>query len=117
MGKAAPPELLGIHVNLPGTVPPQIFKAIVAGDPPPAGLSADERRAYEQIQLSFKKRRAYAAFMATGPQTLTGLADSPAGLAAWLLDHGDGYGQPMAAITSAVLGRTVNGHRRGRHNA
>jgi pimeloyl-ACP methyl ester carboxylesterase len=113
MGKLAPPQSLGIHVNLPGTVPPQIFKAIAAGDPPPAGLSADERRAYEQIQLSFTKRRAYAAFMATRPQTLSGLADSPAGLAAWLLDHGDGYGQPAAPITSAVLGRTVDGHSAG----
>ena len=51
--------------------------------------------------------------MATRPQTLYGLADSPVGLAAWLFDHGDGYGQPAAAITSAVLGRTINGHSAG----
>ncbi len=51
--------------------------------------------------------RAYAQMMGTRPQTLYGLADSPVGLAAWLFDHGDGYGQPAAAITSAVLGRTV----------
>ena len=50
MGKLAPPELLGIHVNLPGTVPPEIFKAIAAGDPSPASLSADEKRAYEEIR-------------------------------------------------------------------
>jgi len=98
MALQAPPELLGIHV-----------KALQAGDPPPADLSADERRAYMQLQV-LAKRRAYAVMMATRPQTLYGLADSPVGLAAWLLDHGDGYGQPAAAIISAALGRTINGH-------
>ena len=113
MGKLAPPELLGIHVNLPGTVPPEIFKLIQAGDPPPSDLSADERRAFDQIKLSFTKRRAYAIEMGTRPQTLYGLADSPVALASWLVDHGDGYAQPAASITSAVLGRTVNGHSAG----
>jgi pimeloyl-ACP methyl ester carboxylesterase len=113
MGKLAPPELLGIHVNLPGTVPPEIFKAIQAGDPAPTSLSAEERRAFEQIKISFTKRRAYAVEMGTRPQTLYGLADSPVALAAWLLDHGDGYGQPAAAIISAVLMRTINGHSAG----
>jgi pimeloyl-ACP methyl ester carboxylesterase len=113
MGKLAPPELLGIHVNLPGTVPPEIFKLIQAGDPAPTSLSADERRAFEQIRISFTKRRAYAIEMGTRPQTLYGLADSPVALAAWLLDHGDGYGQPAAPIISAVLMRTVNGHPAG----
>jgi pimeloyl-ACP methyl ester carboxylesterase len=113
MAKLAPPELLGIHVNLPGVVPPEIVKALQAGDPAPSGLSADEKRAYDQLKLSFSKRRAYAQIMGTRPQTLSGLADSPAGLAAWLLDHGDGYAQPAAAVTSAVLGRTINGHSAG----
>jgi pimeloyl-ACP methyl ester carboxylesterase len=110
MAKQAPPELLGIHVNLPATTPPDIAKALQCGDPPPSGLSADERRAYEQLTSLFTKKRAYATMMGTRPQTLYGLADSPIGLATWLLDHGDGYGQPAAAIISAVLGRTINGH-------
>ncbi len=113
MAKLAPPELLGIHVNLPGVVPPEIVKALQCGDPPPTGLSVDEKHAFEQLNLSFSKRLAYAQIMGTRPQTLSGLADSPAGLAAWLLDHGDGYAQPAAAITSAVLGRTINGHSAG----
>ncbi|HYZ21636.1 MAG TPA: epoxide hydrolase [Rhodopila sp.] len=113
MGKLAPPELLGIHVNLPGVVPPEIFKALQSGDPPATGLSADENHAFEQLKLQFGKRRAYALIMGTRPQTLSGLVDSPAGLAAWLLDHGDGYAQPAAAMTSAVLGRTINGHSAG----
>src|SRR5271163_990719 len=113
MALQAPPELLGIHVNLPGTIPPDIAKALQAGDPPPSNLAADERRAYEQLSVLFAKRRAYATFMATRPQTLYGLADSPVGLAAWLFDHGDGWGQPAAPISSAVLGRTINGHPAG----
>jgi pimeloyl-ACP methyl ester carboxylesterase len=113
MAKLAPPELLGIHVNLPGVVPPEIVKAVGSGDPPPTDLSDDEQHAFRQLQLQFSKRRAYAQIMATRPQTLSGLADSPAGLAAWLLDHGDGYAQPAAAMTSAVLGRTINGYSAG----
>jgi pimeloyl-ACP methyl ester carboxylesterase len=113
MAKQAPPELLGIHTNFPGAIPPEIAKALQAGDPAPAGLSADEGHAYEQLQVLFAKRRAYATMMGTRPQTLYGLVDSPAGLAAWLLDHPDGYGQPAAAITSAVLGRTIGGHPAG----
>jgi pimeloyl-ACP methyl ester carboxylesterase len=113
MGRLAPPELLGIHVNLPGAVPPEIVKALQCGDPAPTGLSDDEKHAFGQLNLSFSRRRAYAQIMGTRPQTLSGLADSPAGLAAWLLDHGDGYAQPAASITSAVLGRTIDGHSAG----
>ena len=61
MAKLAAPELLGIHVNLPGTVPPAIFKLIADGNPPPSDLSADERRAFDQIKLAFTKRRALEA--------------------------------------------------------
>ena len=110
MGRLAPAALLGIHTNLPGTIPPDIAKALAVGDAPPSTLSADEKRAYEELAVLFAKRRAYAQMMATRPQTLYGLSDSPVGLAAWVLDHGDGYGQPAAAIMSAVLGRTINGH-------
>jgi len=113
MAKQEPPELLAIHTNFPGTIPPAIAKALQSGDPPPSDLSPDERRAYEQLTVLFAKRRAYAQMMATRPQTLYGLADSPVGLAAWLFDHGDGYGQPAAAITSAVLQRAINGHSAG----
>jgi len=113
MAKQSPPELLAIHTNFPGAIPPDIAKALQSGDSPPTNLSADERRAYDQLSILFAKRRAYAQMMGTRPQTLYGLADSPVGLAAWMLDHGDGYGQPAAPVTSAVFGRTINGHRAG----
>lgn len=110
MAKLGAPELLGIHVNLPGVVPPEVFKAVASGDAPPATLSVEEKHVFDQLKLQFTKRRAYGQIMATRPQTLSALTDSPAGLAAWLLDHGDGYAQPAAAVQSAVLGRAVAGH-------
>ena len=113
MARLAPPELLGIHTNFPGAIPPEIARALQSGDPPPAGLLADERHAYEQLADLFAKKRAYAQMMGARPQTLYALTDSPIGLAAWLFDHPDGYGQPAAAITSAVLGQTMNGHSSG----
>jgi pimeloyl-ACP methyl ester carboxylesterase len=113
MAKLGAPELLGIHVNLPGVVPPEILRAVASGDAPPASLSAEEKHAFDQLKVQFTKRRAYAQIMGTRPQTLVALTDSPAGLAAWLLDHGDGYAQPASAMQSAVLGRAVNGHSAG----
>jgi pimeloyl-ACP methyl ester carboxylesterase len=113
MGKLGASELLGIHVNLPAVVPPEIFKAVGSGEPAPANLSAEEKHAFDQLKIQFTKRRAYAQIMGTRPQTLAALTDSPAGLAAWLLDHGDGYAQPASAMQSALLGRDVNGHSAG----
>jgi pimeloyl-ACP methyl ester carboxylesterase len=87
MALQAPPELLGISTNMAATVPPEIDKAIFAGSPPPSDLSADERRAWEQLAFFYKFGLGYANEMTLRPQTLYGIADSPVGLAAWMLDH------------------------------
>jgi pimeloyl-ACP methyl ester carboxylesterase len=101
MGLQAPEGLLAIHTNMPCIIPADVDKAAQAGDPPPAGLSAEERRAYEQLIRTYGQVE-YARFMAARPQTLYGIADSPVGLAAWLLDHNDAGGQPAAAVISAL---------------
>jgi pimeloyl-ACP methyl ester carboxylesterase len=101
MGLQAPAGLLAIHTNMPATVPADVDKASLAGEPPPSGLAAEERRAYEQLIRTYKQVE-YAKMMAARPQTLYGIADSPVGLAAWLLDHNDADGQPAAAVVSAL---------------
>jgi pimeloyl-ACP methyl ester carboxylesterase len=87
MALLTPPELLGIHTNMPGAVPPDIDKAAFAGEPAPTGLSADELNAYNQLVYFYKHGIGYAIEMANRPQTLYGIVDSPVGLAGWILDH------------------------------
>ena len=106
MGLQAPAGLLAIHTNMPATVPADVDKALLAGAPAPSGLSAEEQRAYGQLVRTFTQVE-YAKYMAARPQTLYGIADSPVGLAAWLLDHNDADGQPAAAVASA-LNRTTS---------
>ena len=87
MGQQAAPELLAIHTNMAGVVPPDIDKALSTGGPVPPGLPDDERRACEALSFVYKKGIGYAYQMGLRPQTLYGIADSPVGLAAYLLDH------------------------------
>jgi len=104
LGIQAPAGLLGIHSNMPGTVPADILTAAEQVAPAPAGLTDEEARAYEQLRSFYAKHVAYANIMSTRPQTMYGLADSPIDLAAFMLDHGDGTGQP--GLVSKVLDGT-----------
>jgi pimeloyl-ACP methyl ester carboxylesterase len=88
MALLKPPGLLGIHTNMPATLPDSISKAL-AGGPLPTGLSADEKYAWDQLDFFYKTGLAYAQEMGNRPQTLYALEDSPIGLAAWMLDHDD----------------------------
>ena len=87
MALLQPAGLLGIHTNMPATIPDDIAKALAAGGPAPTGLSADEQYAWDQLDYFYKHGVGYANEMANRPQTLYALADSPVGLAAWMLDH------------------------------
>ena len=87
MASQAAPELVAIHTNMPGAVPPDIDKLAFVGAPPPAGLSADERQAYDRLVFFYTTGLGYAQEMGARPQTLYGIADSPVGLAAWFIDH------------------------------
>jgi pimeloyl-ACP methyl ester carboxylesterase len=101
MGLQAPDGLLGIHTNMPATVPDDIDRATLAGEPRPPGLPDDERRAYDGLIRTYGQVE-YAHMMAARPQTLYGIADSPVGLAAWLIDHNDADGQPAVAVAEAL---------------
>jgi pimeloyl-ACP methyl ester carboxylesterase len=105
MAVEAPPELLGIHTNMPGTVPPEIDKAAFIGAPAPDGLSAEEKNAYDQLAFFYTLDLAYAQEMGTRPQTMYGIADSPVGLAAWILDHD--------ARSLELIGRVFDGKSEG----
>jgi pimeloyl-ACP methyl ester carboxylesterase len=105
MALLAPPGLIGIHTNMPATVPGDIDKAALAGAPPPSSLSAEEKHAYEQLSFFYQHGLGYAQEMANRPQTLYAIADSPVGLAAWILDH-DG-------VSMALMSRVINGQPEG----
>jgi len=105
MALQRPPGLVGIHTNMPATVPDDVAKALQAGGPPPIGLSPDETRAYEELDTFYKHGLGYASEMANRPQTLYGIADSPVGLAAWMLDHD--------AKSEALIARAFDGQPGG----
>jgi pimeloyl-ACP methyl ester carboxylesterase len=96
MALQAPPELLGIHTNMPATVPADISKALAFNQEPPARLSSEEQNAWNQLVFFYQKGLGYANEMSNRPQTLYGIADSPIGLAAWMLDH-DARSQELIA--------------------
>ncbi|CAG9182665.1 epoxide hydrolase family protein [Cupriavidus pampae] len=105
MALIAPPGLLGIHTNMPATIPDDIANALKAGGDAPAGLGTDERHAYAQLDTFYKHGLGYALEMANRPQTLYALADSPVGLAAWMLDHD--------AASQALIARVFAGQSEG----
>src|SRR5205085_7672780 len=105
MGVLAPPGLVGIHTNMPGVVPPEIDKAALAGAAAPAGLTDEEKQAYDQLVFFYGQGLSYAQEMKFRPQTLYGLADSPIALASWLIDHD--------ASSYAMIARVFNGQSEG----
>jgi pimeloyl-ACP methyl ester carboxylesterase len=105
MAVQAPPELLGISTNMAATVPAEISKAMATGSPPPSTLSADERNAWDQLDFFYKKGLGYANEMSLRPQTLYAIADSPVGLAAWILDHD--------ARSYSLIARVFDGKQEG----
>jgi pimeloyl-ACP methyl ester carboxylesterase len=105
MGVQAPPGLLGIHTNFPGAVRSDVAAAVQTGGPAPSGLNDEETRLYEKLRDFFATDVAYALELGTHPQTLYGIADSPVGLAAWMLDHD--------STSLALIARVFNGQSEG----
>jgi pimeloyl-ACP methyl ester carboxylesterase len=105
MALLTPRGLLGIHTNMPATVPDNIAEALKYGNPPPANLSPDEKRAFDQLDFFYKHGLGYAQEMAGRPQTLYAIEDSPIGLAAWMLDHD--------AASQAMIARVFDGQTEG----
>ncbi|MGH8638330.1 MAG: epoxide hydrolase family protein [Burkholderiales bacterium] len=105
MGAQAPSGLIGIHTNFPGAVRDDVTAAVLSGGPPPADLDDEETRLYEKLKVFWATDVAYALQMGTHPQTLYGIADSPVGLAAWMLDHD--------STSLALIARVFDGHTEG----
>lgn len=104
LARQAPPGLLGIHLNMPATIPANLVKAINSGEPAPVGLSEAERRAFNALSAFFGRNAAYGAMMVTRPQTIGyPLADSPSGLAAWayekIAEWTDSGGHPESVLS------------------
>ena len=105
MALLKPPGLLGIHTNMPATLPAEVSNALAVGGPPPAGLSGEEKAAWDQLDYFWKHGLAYSQEMGNRPQTLYALEDSPVGLAAWMLDHD--------AANLALIARVFDGESEG----
>jgi pimeloyl-ACP methyl ester carboxylesterase len=98
MALQTPPELIGIHTNMPATIPDDVAKALQYGEPPPSKFDPDEQRAWDQLDFFYKHGLGYANEMANRPQTLYAIADSPVGLAGWMLDHDEASQEMIARV-------------------
>ena len=105
MALLTPPGLIGIHTNMPATIPDSIQEALTNGDAPPENLSPEERGAWDQLAFFYAHGLGYAQEMANRPQTLYSIADSPVGLAAWMLDHDARSYDLIARVFAGASGR------------